>query len=78
MIFEDLLPIWKAFSFLHRSRAYFPSGVAGPIPLAEIQAYLDIHQITDRELRAEFVEGVSALDDKFLEVVQAEAEKKKR
>lgn len=69
-----LLPVWNAFAFLSPSR---PMGMeVGAIPLTEILAYLDEHEVRG-EWRADMVALIRDLDNAFREHCRAQSEKKK-
>ena len=58
------MPAWNAFTQLHRQR---PCGFApGPIPMADMQAWLDLHEIRDLDDRMELVELIAAMDAEYL------------
>lgn len=64
-LYEDLIPVWESFWFLHLSR---PVGMeVGAIPLSEIIAYWrDIVGVGSRLELAEKVNLVRIMDETFL------------
>lgn len=62
---ELLLHVWNAFAQLARSRPYGMNG-ALPIPVADIDAWLSIHQVRDLETRIEYYELIVAMDNEWL------------
>ena len=60
-----LEPYWEAFLVLSQTR---PVGMGvGAIPLSEIVAYLDLHQVEDPEERRDTLRYVQILDRAFLD-----------
>jgi hypothetical protein len=60
-LFPDLLWIWEGFMVLSTCRQYGMSAPQ-PIPLSEILAYCEYHQIDDVDERDEFLYHVQKLD----------------
>lgn len=65
VLYEDLVPFWRAFNELSRTR---PVGMGvGAIPMSEILAWLDLHEIGGFEDRIEYARWIGYLDSLFLE-----------
>lgn len=66
-LYDDLVPVWEAFWFLHSSR---PVGMdVGAISLTEIIAYWrELHGVSGRSDLVEKVHLIRAMDMKFLEL----------
>ena len=59
-----LHPVWRAWNTLHRHRSVGMS--INPIAIADIAGYLDIMGFTDTEVRVQWLELISALEDEYL------------
>lgn len=68
-LYDDLIPIWESFWFLHPAR---PAGMdVGAIPLTEIIAYWrEVVGVASRSELTEKVRLVRAMDKAFLEYVK--------
>lgn len=69
---DDLMPIWEAFLKLHAAR---PVGWgAAPLPVADIIAWLELHQIPTDD-REEYYELISELDAAWLDCMRTKTSK---
>ena len=61
-----MIGVWKAFAFLHPAR---DMGAGGPTGLkaTEIQSYLDLHNITNRESREDYFHFLRHMDNVYLQ-----------
>jgi hypothetical protein len=66
----------EAFYDLSRGRQITMGG-AGPIPLSEILAYMQMFEITDLDERASFLRTMGRLDAVYLEAQHKKAEARK-
>ena len=70
------IPFWQAFSTLSSSR---PIGMsAGPIPIAEVEAYLNIKYIFDLSEREDYMRFIKALDGAYMKHLADERKKNKK
>jgi len=60
-LFDDVIPIWTAFSRLHKQRF----GEMGPkrISLRDMMDWFEIHGITRTDERAHYARCIDAMDD---------------
>lgn len=74
-LYPDLVEVYQAFLQLSRSR---PVGFSvGTIPASQIEAWLNIHQVTDLQERADFFVYINAMDSTWLEWYRNEQEAQK-
>lgn len=65
---------YSSFAALSSSRSVTPAG-AGPIPLSEIKAFLDLEGERNIEERRRFVMMIRAMDGVFLDHVRKQRQK---
>ncbi len=63
-MFEDLVPLWNAFTLLSCARGQAFDGIA-PIAVSSITAYLDALQIDDVDTRHDYLTTIVKLDAEF-------------
>jgi hypothetical protein len=77
VLFEDLYFYWKSFWLLSASRSWTFGGPAG-ITVSDIKSYLDVVGIRSAETRVEFLEIVSALDARWVELVRSRSKRESK
>lgn len=67
-LYEDLQCIWYAFLDLNRKRVAIYD--YAPIPASEIEAWLNIHGVTDPGLREDYYALISSMDVAWREIMK--------